>query len=191
MLLESSLLNDGPLRARLLHIANQHGIALVHPSVAHALETATELLLTRLVQGMMHSARLRSRHAKDVPGMVKDNNRNWEREVRYTLTACWQGAAVIICPTQGVRCSFGSRHSPLIRASATRYRKHDTLSKMQPGVTATRASDADGMQIAITAEAEKEAQARARHAQQQQLDQLTIAQHQNRCAPTLSPNWPS
>ena len=113
------MLNDGPLRARLLHIANQHGIALVHPSVAHALETATELLLTRLLQGMMHSARLRSRHAKDVPGMVKDNNRNWEREVRHTLTACWQGTAVIICRTQGVRCSVESRHSPLGRAAAT------------------------------------------------------------------------
>jgi hypothetical protein len=82
---EESLLNDGPLRARVVHVANQHGIALIHSSVLHTLNVAAELLLTRLVKDMMHAAHLSHKQAKDVPGMVKDNARQWERDVRCNL----------------------------------------------------------------------------------------------------------
>jgi hypothetical protein len=47
------------------------------------------------------------------------------------------------------------------------------------------------VQVAIVAEAEKEALLRARFAQQQQLDQLTISQHQSRCASPTCAMHPS
>jgi hypothetical protein len=81
---EESLLNDAPLRARILHVAKQHGVRLVHPSVVKTLNLATELLLTRIVKNMMHAAHLSSKQAKDVPGMVKDGKRNWARDVRLS-----------------------------------------------------------------------------------------------------------
>ena len=86
-------LNEAPLRARLVYIANQHGIALVHPSAARALEVAAEMLMTRLVRGMIEAAENKNLPAKDIPGFVKDAEHNWEREVRAALLyACSQFA---------------------------------------------------------------------------------------------------
>ena len=85
VLLEDALLNDAPLRARLVHVAAQHGVRLVHPGVVKVLNLAAEALLTRLLKDMMHAAALRSKQAKDVPGMAKDVDRNWAREVRGAL----------------------------------------------------------------------------------------------------------
>jgi hypothetical protein len=91
---EGALLNDAPLRARLVHVASQHGIRLIHPSVVKALNLAAEALLTRLVKSMLHAAQLKTKQAKDVPGMTKDAARNWAREVR---SAAQMLAFVLFC----------------------------------------------------------------------------------------------
>lgn len=113
------LLNEAALRARVVYVANQHGIALVHPLVVGALEVAAEMLLARLLRGMVDAAEYKALPAKDIPGFVKDPERNWEREVRRSrprlmvwLRGCAMAAAArVLASSRGMvlrRCGLFS-----------------------------------------------------------------------------------
>ena len=151
---EESLLNDGPLRARVLYLANSHGISLVHSSALRTLNIAAEVLLTRLVKDMVHAARLRANPAKDVPGMVKDTQRNWDREVQCAFSN------LAVSPCSALLHMLLLR-SPLQSFSYVPARLHLILRRLQ---------------MALMAEADKDAAVAARHAQQNRLDQLALTQ---------------
>lgn len=77
---EDAVLNDAPLRARLKHVAARHGV-VVHSGAVKACSLAVELYLRRVLQEMIRMHEIRTGQAKDVPGMVRDLDRNWARNV--------------------------------------------------------------------------------------------------------------
>lgn len=77
---DDAVLNDAPLRARLKHVAARHGV-VVHSGTVKACSLAVELYLRRVLQDMIRMHEIRNGQAKDVPGMVRDLQRNWARNV--------------------------------------------------------------------------------------------------------------
>jgi hypothetical protein len=78
---EGAVLNDAPLRSRMLHVAAGHGIYLVHAGAVKACSVAVEMYLRDILQQMIRTHSIRTRQAKDQPGMARDLSRNWAREV--------------------------------------------------------------------------------------------------------------
>ena len=79
---EDAVLNDAPLRSRMLHVARAHGVPLVHAGAVKTCSVAVEVYLREILQQMMRVHSIRTKQAKDVPGMVRDKSRNWARDVR-------------------------------------------------------------------------------------------------------------
>ena len=79
---EGAVLNDAPLRSRMVHVAAAHGVPLVHAGAVKACSVAVEMYLRDILQQMMRVHSIRTKQAKDVPGMVRDTSRNWARDVR-------------------------------------------------------------------------------------------------------------
>lgn len=77
-----AVLNDIPLRTRMLTYAAQHGVRLVHPNCVKACSLAVELYVMRLVQDMVRFSHIRTGSAKDAPGLERDLSRNWRKDVR-------------------------------------------------------------------------------------------------------------
>lgn len=78
---EDAVLNDAPLRARMLHVAAQHGVRLVHPGCVKACSLSVELYIMKVVQDMIRFSSLRAASVKDMPGCERDVDRNWRKHV--------------------------------------------------------------------------------------------------------------
>lgn len=81
---EDAVLNDAPLRSRMLHVAAGHGVHLVHAGAVKACSVAVEMYLREILQQMIRVHAIRTKQAKDVPGMARDTSRNWARDVRLS-----------------------------------------------------------------------------------------------------------
>lgn len=82
---EDAVLNDAPLRSRMLHVAAGHGIHLVHAGAVKTCNVAVEVYLRDVLQQMIRVHAIRTKQAKDVPGMTRDTSRNWARDVCLEL----------------------------------------------------------------------------------------------------------
>lgn len=80
---EGAVLNDAPLRSRMLHVAADHSIYLVHAGAVKTCSVAVEMYLRDILQQMIRVHSIRTKQAKDVPGMMRDTSRNWARDVRF------------------------------------------------------------------------------------------------------------
>ena len=129
---EGAVLNDAPLRSRILHVAAGHGVHLVHAGAVKACSVAVEMYLRSLLQQMIRMHSIRTRQAKDVPGMVRDTNRNWAREVRpLHALCCGVPLLAVVVPL----CSAAVSERVLLRHSSERHNDVWTVTCVRAGGT--------------------------------------------------------